>query len=257
MGYLAFTSSVQLLGNDIVQSNMAKKITPLTHTQIDKTKPTAKTQKLYDGMGLYLEISPKGTNTWRLKYNKLYLNSQDTYTIGRYPAISLLEARKEHQKYLELLAKHIDPKSHAQAIKTQEQNKVSFATFTKEYLAERQTLVKPNTHKEDIKRANKDVLPHLSNIPIHGVNKAHVKAMADNIESRKRNDIPPRETTRRIIDLVISILKRAQQKGLIDDVASKHLRNEYPKLKSEHFKYLDLPNLPALLKDIDNYTGDI
>lgn len=75
---------------------MAKKITPLTHTQIDKTKPTAKTQKLYDGMGLYLEISPKGTNTWSLKYNKLYLNNQDTYTIGRYPTISLLEARKEH-----------------------------------------------------------------------------------------------------------------------------------------------------------------
>lgn len=81
--------------------------------------------------------------------------------------------------------------------------------------------------------------------------------MADNIESRKRNGIPPRETTRRTIDLVTHILKRAQQKGLIDDVASKHLRNEYPKLKSEHFKYLDLPNLPALLKDIDNYTGDI
>ena len=40
---------------------------PLTDTQIRKAKPTEKAQRLFDGGGLYLEISPKGGKWWRLK----------------------------------------------------------------------------------------------------------------------------------------------------------------------------------------------
>jgi hypothetical protein len=40
----------------------------LTETAIRKAKPTVKTQRLYDGAGLYLEISPAGGKWWRWKY---------------------------------------------------------------------------------------------------------------------------------------------------------------------------------------------
>jgi len=41
---------------------------PLTDVMIRNAKPTAKSFKLYDTGGLYLEISPSGGKWWRLKY---------------------------------------------------------------------------------------------------------------------------------------------------------------------------------------------
>ena len=43
----------------------------LTDTAIRKKKPAAKTQRLFDGGGLYLEIAPTGGKWWRQKYRFL------------------------------------------------------------------------------------------------------------------------------------------------------------------------------------------
>ena len=40
----------------------------LTALTVKNIKPTAKTQRLFDGAGLYLEVSPKGGKWWRYKY---------------------------------------------------------------------------------------------------------------------------------------------------------------------------------------------
>lgn len=40
----------------------------LTYTTIRGVKPADKPQKLFDGNGLFLFVSPSGTKSWRLKY---------------------------------------------------------------------------------------------------------------------------------------------------------------------------------------------
>ena len=41
---------------------------PLTDTSIRSAKPRRKPIRLFDGGGLYLEISPTGGKWWRFKY---------------------------------------------------------------------------------------------------------------------------------------------------------------------------------------------
>ena len=41
---------------------------PLTAIAIRHAKPSAKTRKMFDGGGLYLELTPRGGKWWRLKY---------------------------------------------------------------------------------------------------------------------------------------------------------------------------------------------
>lgn len=41
---------------------------PLTDTAIKNAKPSDKTARMFDGGGMYLEISPAGGKWWRLKY---------------------------------------------------------------------------------------------------------------------------------------------------------------------------------------------
>ena len=60
---------------------------PLTATAIRNAKPSSKTRKLFDGGGLYLEISPKGGKWWRLKYR--FAGKEKRLSLGAYPEVSL------------------------------------------------------------------------------------------------------------------------------------------------------------------------
>lgn len=65
----------------------------LTEKQIVSLEPRAKTYRLFDEHGLYVEVSPKGTKTWRLAVT---LNGRDKrITIGRYPLLKLRDARMQ------------------------------------------------------------------------------------------------------------------------------------------------------------------
>ena len=63
----------------------------LSKLLIDKTKPQAKTVRLSDGRGMYLEISPAGGKWWRFKYH--FAGKEKLLSLGVYPDISLEDAR--------------------------------------------------------------------------------------------------------------------------------------------------------------------
>jgi len=56
---------------------------PLTDTAIRAAKPAKKAQKLFDGKGLYLLITPGGTKSWRLKYH--FQGKEKLISLGTYP----------------------------------------------------------------------------------------------------------------------------------------------------------------------------
>lgn len=63
----------------------------LSDTQIKNAKPKAKPYRLYDRDRLYANVSVAGTKRWYWPYR---LGDRDlTYTIGKYPDVSLKEAR--------------------------------------------------------------------------------------------------------------------------------------------------------------------
>ncbi len=84
---------------------MAKK--PLTDAQVRNAKPSDKQQKLFDGHGLFLLITPAGGKLWRLKYRMH--GKERSLSIGAYPAISLAEARKRRDEAQAARANGQDP----------------------------------------------------------------------------------------------------------------------------------------------------
>ena len=67
---------------------------PLTDTAIRKAKPQAKATKLFDGGGLYLEVSPSGGKLWRWKYR--FETVEKRLSLGTYPDVSLKAVRERH-----------------------------------------------------------------------------------------------------------------------------------------------------------------
>jgi len=83
---------------------MAKKVTPLTNTQVKQAKACEKEFILADGDGLQLKIKPSGSKTWVFKYSKPFTKKRTNLGLGIYPEVSLAQARDKRKTYRELLA---------------------------------------------------------------------------------------------------------------------------------------------------------
>lgn len=86
---------------------------PLTDTAIRSAKPRAKSVRLFDGGGLYLEVNPAGGKWWRWKYR--VGGKEKRLSLGVYPAVSLKAAREKRDAARQQLAAGIDP-GHARRV---------------------------------------------------------------------------------------------------------------------------------------------
>ncbi len=86
---------------------MPKKTLPLTDAAVRSAKPLAKPFKLADGGGLYLEVLPSGSRSWRLKYR--FGGLEKRLVFGLWPDVSLKQARQRRDDARSLLAEGVDP----------------------------------------------------------------------------------------------------------------------------------------------------
>lgn len=100
----------------------------LTDTTIRNAKPSNKPQKLFDGNGLYLFISPAGGKLWRMKYR--FEDKEKVLSLGKYPAVSLKQARERMNEAREKLANGLDPSEEKKRIKEEAKQKAETAART-------------------------------------------------------------------------------------------------------------------------------
>lgn len=86
---------------------MPKVIPPLSENEVRNAKYEDKIYRLFDGGGLYLQITPSGGKWWRFKYR--FRRKEKRLSLGTYPLTSLEDARRSRDAAKELLAKDIDP----------------------------------------------------------------------------------------------------------------------------------------------------
>lgn len=105
---------------------------------IDAAKPKEKPYPLTDGGGLYLDVLPTGTKVWRYKFH--FNGKRDKITIGRYPAISLKEARGLHEELRHTIHRGQNPKAvKAQQEEQQRQDEarnVTFERYARQWVAD-------------------------------------------------------------------------------------------------------------------------
>ena len=79
----------------------------LTDSIIKNAKPTEVRYQLADGNGLVLYIMPNGTKLWRYRYR--YGGKPKMLSLGKYPSVSLKDARAAREHVSGLLKQGIDP----------------------------------------------------------------------------------------------------------------------------------------------------
>ena len=86
---------------------MQRKSDSLSDAEIKAAKYENKIYRLYDGGGLYLNVTPSGGKWWRFKYR--FKRKEKCLSLGTYPITGLEDARRSRDAAKELLLQDIDP----------------------------------------------------------------------------------------------------------------------------------------------------
>ena len=90
----------------------------LTVAAIKAIKPQEKSKRYFDEKRMYLEVTPKGSMYWRLKYD--FDGKEKVLALGKYPDLSLKEARTKRDEAKALIANGIDPNQATKQAKIKE-----------------------------------------------------------------------------------------------------------------------------------------
>ena len=152
----------------------------LTHTAIGAAKAHAKAVKLFDGGGLYLEVSPGGGKWWRWKYR--YGGKEKRLSLGVYPQVSLKAARDERDAVRQQLAS-----GHARnAEKLVQAGAGGFAALAREWHTKFSAGWAQSHSHGIIRRLERNVFPWLGPRPIADIKAPELLAVLRRIESRGR-----------------------------------------------------------------------
>lgn len=164
----------------------------LTDAACRNAKPREKAYKLSDSGSLFLFVSPKGARIWRWKYR--FAGKEKLLTIGRYPATSLVEARRARDSAKGLLDSGQDPsaaKKHRKASIAAEQLD-SFEKVTRAWHAAKAKTLTDRYANAVMSRMEANVFPRLGSTSIKAITPPMVLTAIRAIEARGANDMAHR-----------------------------------------------------------------
>ncbi|WP_020481974.1 tyrosine-type recombinase/integrase [Methylomonas sp. MK1] len=223
----------------------------LTDTEIRKAKPTEKPQKISDGGGLFLLVTPQGSKLWRLAYR--FAGKQKTLAIGEYPTIGLADARAKREEAKKQLANGIDPSTAKKAAKAANQDAAanSFEVIAREWHETHMANKTEDHAQKTLTNFEKDVFPWLGRMPITNIEAPDVLAVVKRIEQRGANEIAKK--AKRSIGQVFryAIATGRAVRNPVPDLQGAFV----PTTVKHHAAITDPVQIGALLRACEDYTG--
>lgn len=223
----------------------------LTDTTIRNAKPTDKPFKLYDGDGLYLQVTPSGGKWWRFKYR--FADREKLLSVGTYPEIGLKEARSRREAGRKLVAEGVDPSENRKANKAArvERDANSFEVVAREWFAKFAAKWVSSHGDRIVARFERDIFPKMGGRPIAEITAPELLTVVRHIE--KRGAL---ETAHRALGDCGRVFRYAVATGRAERDPSGDLRGALTPVKGEHFAAVTEPsNVGALLRALNGYQG--
>jgi integrase len=146
----------------------------LTDAALKAFKPRDKVYTVTDGRGLYVEVFPTGGVVWRVRYRRN--GKVEKLTLGKYPALSLKNARLKRDEAASAAAMGESPAKGKQLEKTAPPAEPTVAEFAEQFFRESQ--VKARKNSAPLRRSlDQDILPFIGQIPMREVTAADLRGV--------------------------------------------------------------------------------
>lgn len=229
---------------------------PLTDTAIRNAKPSEKHVKLFDGGGLYLEVSPSGGKWWRLKYR--HHGKEKRISLGIYPAVSLKEARNRRDNAKVLLASGVDPSEHKKEARAKEQaiakeQTMTFEVVAREWHDKRTVHLTPGYRQRVLFRLEKQIFPFIGGKHVAALEPLDILSVARRAENRGAVAV-----AHMLVRLMGQVCRYARIAGYAKFDAAAGLSEALLPVRTTHFATITDPkDIGNLLRDIDDFQGEI
>ena len=223
----------------------------LTATAIRNAKPGAKTRRMFDGQGLYLEVAPSGGKWWRFKFR--FGGKEKRLSLGVYPEISLKAAREQRDEARKLLAGGVDPGENRKAKQaaSAERSGNSFEAVAREWFAQKSPSWSPSHADRIMRRLERDVFPRVGQQPISEIAAPQLLDVVRRIEQRGAV-----ETAHRALSNCGQVFRYAIATGCAKVDPSRDLRDALAPVNGKHFASVTDPKRAArMLRALDGYEG--
>lgn len=222
---------------------------PLTDAALRAVKPTDKTQKLFDGNGLHLAVTPQGKKSWRLKYR--FQGKEKLLTLGAYPLVSLKEARERAIAARKTLEGGIDPS--AQRKREKHIAKNTFELVAREW-HEMQTAKWSATYAEaTLNRMKRNLFPFIGSTPVNEVTAPEILALLRKVEARGQVG-----TAHALKHICSGVMRYAIATGRAERDPAADLRGALAPHVKKHRPALTAPeSVGRLMHAIHNYQGSL
>jgi len=225
----------------------------LTALEVGRAKGREKLYRLFDGEGLFLEVTPKGTKRWRVKY---YLHGRERrLSLGLYPQVSLALARERLKTVQGQVAAGIDPalaRVAANNLATLEASE-TVEGVAREWYAKFSPAWAESHGSKILRRLETYIFPWLGKSPIRALQPLELLACLRRIEKQGTQ-----ETAKRTLQACGRILRYAVATGRSDRDFTRDLQGALaPVSKKRRATLLEPKAIGALLAAIDGYDGSL
>lgn len=231
---------------------MAKKVAPLTNTEVKLSKPQDKDYTLSDGDGLQLRVKATGSKLWILKYSHPISKKRTNISFGKYPDVSLADARKRRADAKKLLANNIDPKTHKDEAQQKDRDDLenTFGVFALKWFILKQQAVKPETAEKAYQSLQKHIIPSLGNTPIQHIKPMPVIRILEPVKAKGNF-----ETVKRLCRIINEVMRLAVASGHIEVNYLSDITKLFPAAKKQHMATIEPDRLPELMQRL--YSANI
>jgi len=226
----------------------------LTETAIKNAKPKEKDYNLSDGGGLQLLVTTAGGKLWRYRY-RFDGKERAPLAIGKYPEITLKDARERHAEARKLLAHGIDPnrvKKEERAAK-EATTANTFARIAEEWFEVWREGKAVSTVQHVRARLDHFILPFLADKPVADIEASDVLEAVRSAEAKALTDVPGRVKIG--ISLVLQYAIATGRRKLADPCPYLNTVIKTNTVK-HHAAFTKPADVARLLKAIDSHASN-
>ena len=218
----------------------------LSDAKIRKEGGGNKSAKLNDGDGLYLLIHNNGSKYWQFRYT--FGDKAKVLSIGKYPTVSLAEARERKVDAQRLLRDFIDPSAHKQQQKkiVAYQQRNTFYAVAEEWLDRNRGIWTPRHADRTWRRLENHVFPELGKRPVAEIKPIDLLWVMQKVESTGVTD-----TCGRVLRICSSIFRYAVVTGRVEHNPALNLKGALKPYRETHFPSLRAREIPDFLGALD------
>ncbi|MCX7553121.1 tyrosine-type recombinase/integrase [Marinicella sp. S1101] len=216
-------------------------------------KPKEKQYKVADSGGLYVLVHPNGSKYFRMNFR--FDGKSNIYSIGKYPIISLAEARLKRDEAKRLLANNVNPNAFKkqQKLNQQLELKNNFETIAREWHQKRLNKWKTK-HADDIMRSlERDVFPFIGHQSIKEINSQDVMGLLRRIEARGSIHVVKKIKQRCHAVFAYAVMSYGVEQNPVTTITMDAFETPVKK----HFPWMPVNQIPELVEAFDTYQGGL